>query len=375
MKPQIMTIQKVEQNKSRLTLQEAKALAEQIKTTAKEAEVHFKSGESKLKTCAPLIERMIKCKGEGGKDGWELMGYKNFNEWSKEHLQYDYPYARTFYKAIVAYIELKESNSQTIVEFTKDAAVSQLAAIGSAPEGSRVELVMAAKEIAEEVGSRIISERIIQSALKKLKPTGVEEDKLETLTSELAASNKEWRKTTYGANVATLNKAKEYWEKELPQAEKKKLVESRIKSLSQRINYLEGKVPSGEEQQPITRKERQEIQAEKKEVKKNLSIEFATGGLLSIEDPETFSTYIEVVPKERIWNELQNIKERQEKLMDNLDDAGSEIVRLTQQIKRLEAENKELKKKQGIARGEWGWELDVTDIVAQLNGKKTVVFS
>lgn len=380
MKPQIMTIQKVEQNKSKLTVQEARALADQIKATAKEAEAHFKTGESKLKTCAPLIERMMKCKGEEGKNGWELIGYKNFTEWAKEHLKYEYVYSRIFYKAIIAYIELRECNSQAIVEFTKNAAVAQLAAIGSAPEGSRAEVVIAAKEIAKEEGSTTISERIIQNAVKKLKPKGVEEEKLETLTSDLiTASHSNWRKTKHNANIATLSKAIEYWQKELPKTDKgtqiEKQIELRIKALNDRITYLEEKDQPSKGQQAENKKERKEVQAEKKEAKSNLLIEFTTEGLLSIEDPQTLSAYIEVVPKERIWNELQTIKERQERLMDNLDEAGNEIVSLTQEIKRLEAENEKLRKEKTALRGEWSWELNMAQVVAQLNGKNTLVFS
>jgi hypothetical protein len=371
MKPQIMAIQKLGQNEGKLTVQEARSLADQIKATAKEAEVHFKTGESKLKSCAPLIERMIKGKGEGGKDGWELIGYTGFTEWAREHLSYEYGYSRTFYKAIVAYIELKQSKSQAVVEFTKDAAVAQLAAVGSAPEGSRIEIVMTAKEIAKEEGSRIISERIIQNAVEKLKPTGVEEEKLEALTSSLTASNKEWRKVKHGANKATLEKAIKHWEKELPNTDKKKQVEARIKALSERVDYLEEKGTPGKQQTIKTR----ETQGEKIEAKKNLSIEFATEGILSIEDPQTLSTYIEVVPKERIWVELQNIKEKQEKLMDNLDDAGFEIISLKKEVERLKNENKELKRKSELAIAEVGWELNVADIIGQLNGKKSLVFN
>lgn len=359
MKQQIVAIKKVTQNKNRLTVHEAETLASQIKRITQEAEVHFKSGESKLKSCAPLIERMIECKGESGKDGWQLIGYKNFEDWARENLNYKYVYSRTFYKATLALIELKKSTSQDIVEFVKNARVAHLAAVGNAPEGSRAKAVMLAKEI----GGSNLSERIIEDAVEKLKPVGIEEDKLKVLTSSLTATSKEWMKVKNAANIATLSAALSYWQKELHSKPREKTIESRIRALSERIEYLNGKKPSSISQQT----------SERQDIRKELSIDFSSGGLLSIEDSETFSTYIKVVPKDKIWKEVQNIKDERDRLIDNLEEAGGEIIGLTKQVNELKQELEIVKQNQAVVRSEW--EVELVDIVTQLNNRTNLVLN
>lgn len=376
MKQQIVAIKKFEENKNKLTVHEAENLAGQIKRLTKEAEEHFKTGESKLKTCAPLIERMIECKGEGGKNGWQLIGYKSFKEWSLDHLDYKRSYTRIFYKAALAYIELRKSQEQEIVEFLKDAPVAHLAAIGGAPEGERVKAVKIAKEMVEEIGEDNLSERLIGNAVEKLKPVGVEEEKLKTLTSHtLTATNKEWIKVKHSANTETLSSALSYWKKQ-PQSnnpDRQRQVECRIKVLSDRIEYLSGKPQP--RSSPTVKKvgNRSGERAERQDEKKNLALEFSVGGLLSIEDPETLSNYIKVVPCERIFQELENAREERDRLMDNLDTAALEIVSLNQEINNLKQENQILRRNQKVIRSEW--ELEIVNVVGGLNGRKTLVLN
>ena len=364
---EILQIKKAEKNIGRLTKAEAQSLADEIARLMREAEQHFKSGESKLKTCAPLIKRMSRSNGERGEDGWALLGYAGYEDWAEKVLKFKYSYARTFFKAVQTRIELEESTKQDVVEFLKNAPVAQLAALGEAPEGEREKALFKAKELAAE---QPLSRRIIEDAVEAIQPVDVEPEKLRVLTSEKGPTNKEWIKTKNAANLATLEAALSYWQQDY-QTNPTAPTSARIERLSERIDYLKGK--ESKKEYPISEPKNSDLKAERQLSRQQFKEDLKIGGLLDIEDPETLKTYVKVIPPVEMWEELQDLKEEREILMEDLDEAGHEIVQLSERVKVLEQEVQTLKQHQKALISEW--EIEVVDAVAQFNNRRSVVLN